>query len=228
MSLGIKLLSFTVAFSATNAVVPARDAASATAAPVVASSVVDANAESPIFAVPRVAGPATDLLLDEGDLLTGPEPVEVVEAESVEEAVVELAELSLPELVQEFAGTQPRNAQMDCLARAVYFETRGEPLHGQLAVGEVIANRRDSRRFPNTYCGVVKQHRQFSFVRGGRIPEPRRASKAWRTAVAIARIVDAQHHSTDLEGALFFHARYVNPRWKLKRMGAIGNHIFYQ
>ncbi|WP_343344660.1 cell wall hydrolase [Sphingomicrobium sp. XHP0239] len=233
MMLSIKLLAFSFAVSTTSAVAPARDALTMGNAPAVASSVV-ADAELPIFAIPKVAGPATDALLEEGDLLTGPEPEPVEEPALVEQAngnpfeAVELASLSLPELVDQFAGTQPRTGEMDCLARAIYFETRGEPLHGQLAVGEVIANRRDSQRFPDSYCGVVKQHRQFSFVRGGRLPEPRRSSQAWRTAVAIARIVDAEHHSTSLDGALFFHARYVNPRWRLKRLGNIGNHIFYQ
>ncbi|MEN3972577.1 cell wall hydrolase [Sphingomicrobium sp. XHP0235] len=232
MSIIIKAALFALAVSTTNAVAPAQDAVT------MSSTVGAGDADMPLGAMPRVAVPAVDSLLDQGELLTGEDPATLdpvtTIAEEIEEEIAAaeteeaLGGLSLAALVDRFKGSEPRNAQMDCLARAIYFETRGEPLRGQLAVGEVIANRAASRKFPDSYCGVVKQHRQFSFVRSGRIPEPRRASKAWRTAVAIARIVDADHHETDLEGALFFHAKHVNPRWRLKRMGAIGNHIFYQ
>lgn len=131
-------------------------------------------------------------------------------------------------LVGHFAGTKPANAEMECLAGAVYFETRGESLEGQLAVGQVIANRAASGRFPNSYCGVVFQRSQFSFVRGGKMPRIKRGSQAWKRAVAIARIVDGEHHESRMPDALFFHARYVNPRWRLTRLGRIDNHIFYR
>ena len=131
-------------------------------------------------------------------------------------------------LVQHFKGTQTSNEQMECLAGAIYFETRGESLEGQLAVGHVIANRAESSRFPDSYCGVVFQRSQFSFVRGGKMPRIKRGSLAWQRAVAIARIVDGEHHESQMPGALFFHARYVNPRWRLTRLGRIDNHIFYR
>ncbi|WP_265569563.1 cell wall hydrolase [Sphingomicrobium nitratireducens] len=150
---------------------------------------------------------------------------DTVEAEAeIEQAVLPQ---DLPGLVAEFAGGEPRDEQMECLAKAVYFEARGESLAGQLAVGEVIANRAESRRFPATYCGVVTQRSQFSFVKGGRIPEPNRGSSAWRKAVAIARIVDGAHHESQVAGALFFHARRVSPGWRLNRVGTVGNHVFY-
>lgn len=173
---------------------------------------------------------ATDILLDSP--VTDPVEIDTV-ALLADEALEEAADavpvtLSLGELVAQYAGTSPRDAQMECLARAVYFEARGETLEGQLAVAEVIANRADSARWPSSYCGVVKQRSQFSFVKGGRIPEPRRSSGAWKRAVAIARIVDGEHHESTVSNALFFHARYVNPGWRLKRVGTVGNHVFYQ
>jgi spore germination cell wall hydrolase CwlJ-like protein len=102
-------------------------------------------------------------------------------------------------------------------------------LAGQLAVGQVIANRANSGgRFPSSYCGVLFQRSQFSFVRGRSLPSVPRASKQWQTAVAMAKIVDKGLKASVIGNALFFHARYVSPGWRLKRVASIGNHIFYR
>ena len=135
---------------------------------------------------------------------------------------------SLTELVRDYASAETLDAQHECLAGAVYFESKGEPLRGQLTVAEVILNRARSGRFPATVCGVVKQRGQFSFVRGGRIPAADRRSAAWRTAVAIARVAREDLADGGAPKALFFHARYVSPRWKLTRVASVGNHIFYR
>ena len=118
--------------------------------------------------------------------------------------------------------------ELECLAIGIFYESKGEPLIGQLAVGEVIANRASSGRFASTYCGVLKQRGQFSFVRAGKLPSVPRASKGWKTAVAIAKIVDQDLKDSAADDALFFHARRVSPRWKLKRVASIGNHVFYR
>jgi spore germination cell wall hydrolase CwlJ-like protein len=135
---------------------------------------------------------------------------------------------SLAELVSEHAGTTPGDRELECLAGAVYFEAKGEPLPGQLSVAEVILNRTRSGRFPSSVCAVVTQRGQFSFVRGGRIPAVARASAAWKRAVAIAHIARARLADGAAPRALFFHARRVSPRWKLIRVAAVGNHIFYR
>ena len=135
---------------------------------------------------------------------------------------------SLDELVALHAGTRTADEQQECLAGAVYFESKGEPLRGQLSVAEVILNRTRSGRFPASVCGVVKQRGQFSFVRGGRIPAIARASLAWKRAVAIAHIAREKLAHGGAPKALFFHARYVSPRWGLTRVAAVGNHIFYR
>ena len=111
---------------------------------------------------------------------------------------------------------------------AIYFESKSEPLDGQLAVGHVIANRAKSGRFPSTYCGVVFQRSQFSFVRGHSYAQPSRASRQWQNAVAIAKIVDQKLHARPVPGALFFHAKRVSPGWRLTRVGSVGNHVFYR
>jgi len=135
---------------------------------------------------------------------------------------------SLKELVNAYSSVEVPDAELECLAGAVYFESKGEPLVGQLAVAEVIINRAKSGRFPSSWCGVVKQRSQFSFIRGGRFPAIARGSAAWRTAVAIAQIAKQDLADSTAPKALFFHAKYVSPRWKLKRVAAVGNHIFYR
>lgn len=135
---------------------------------------------------------------------------------------------SLAELVAEHSGTRTADAQQECLAGAVYFESKGEPLHGQLSVAEVILNRARSGRFPASACGVVKQRGQFSFIRGGRFPAIARTSLAWKRAVAIAHIAVQDLADGPAPKALFFHAKRVSPRWRLTRVAAVGNHIFYR
>ena len=118
--------------------------------------------------------------------------------------------------------------ELNCLAGAIYFEAKSESLSGQLAVGRVIVARSKSGRFPNSYCGVVFQPSQFSFVRGGGMPGIARASRQWRNAVAIAQIAHAGSWRSPVEGALFFHAAHVSPAWRLRRIARVENHIFYR
>ena len=135
---------------------------------------------------------------------------------------------SLGELVRAYADEDVPDREHECLAGAVYFESKGEPLQGQLAVAEVILNRAASGKFPATICGVVKQKSQFSFIRGGKFPPIAKASEAWRKAVAIAHIAKKDLAEGGVGKAMFFHARYVSPRWRLTRVASIGNHIFYR
>ena len=115
-----------------------------------------------------------------------------------------------------------------CLAGTVFFESKGESLAGQLAVAKVVLARKKSSRFPSTICGVVYQKRQFSFVRGGRMPRISTGTRSWKNAVAIAQIALNDAWKSPVEGALFFHARYVSPGWRLSRIGTVDNHIFYR
>jgi N-acetylmuramoyl-L-alanine amidase len=135
----------------------------------------------------------------------------------------------LSSLVAQLRGSDPGSRELECLAVGIYFESKSEPLSGQLAVGEVIANRANSNgRFPSTYCGVLFQRGQFSFIRGKSLPSVPRASKQWHTAVAIAKIVDQDLKDSAVGNALFFHAKHVSPRWRLKRVASVGNHVFYR
>lgn len=118
-------------------------------------------------------------------------------------------------------------SELNCLAVGVYYESKGEPLAGQLAVAEVILNRTTSGRFPRSVCSVIKQRGQFSFVRGGQLPTPP-ANAQWRKALAVAQVAQKDLWNSPVGEALYFHARYVNPGWKRPRVGTVGNHVFYR
>lgn len=152
-------------------------------------------------------------------------------AESSDEAPVVDAPRPTGDLASKVAslrGSDPGSRELECLAVGIYYESKSEPLAGQLAVGHVIADRANSGRFASTYCGVLFQRGQFSFVRGKSYKQPARATRQWHNAVAVAKIVDQQLHKSSVPGALFFHAKRVSPRWRLSRVGSVGNHIFYR
>lgn len=135
---------------------------------------------------------------------------------------------SLQQLVIQQASSAPLSRELNCLAGAIYFESKSEPLVGQLAVGRVVVARSRSGRFPNSYCGVVYQPSQFSFVRGGSMPAIPKGSQDWKEAVAVAQIAHEGSWKSPVEGAMFFHAARVSPNWRLARVGKLGNHVFYR
>jgi spore germination cell wall hydrolase CwlJ-like protein len=137
---------------------------------------------------------------------------------------------SLPELVGDMPVEETLSADLKCLAQAVYFEARGEPLAGQLAVARVVINRAASGIYPSDYCSVVTQRKQFSFVRNGRIPRADEASDEWRRAKAIAQIAHQDLWQSEARDALYFHATYVHPGWANRKtqLARIDTHIFYR
>jgi len=169
--------------------------------------------------VQDVPGEATDVAEDEDT--SGADTDLTSEAPETEAS-------SLAEMVMDQPQPAKLSRELNCLAGAIYFEARGESLPGQLAVGRVIVARAKSSRFPDSYCGVVFQPYQFSFVRNHGMPAIRKHTKAWRRAVAIALIADHGSWESPVEGALFFHATYVAPRWGLTRIARVDNHIFYR
>lgn len=199
-----------------------------------ASSVAPAqiNAGSNPAAEPTTAQEWTPLpeaiagqLLQESTDPLAPAP-EAEEAQPQEESIQPGA--TLAETVANLRRSDPGNRELECLAVGIYFESKSESLAGQLAVGHVIANRAESGRFPSSYCGVLFQRSQFSFIRGRSLPHVPRASRDWQDAVAVAQIVDKELHPSPMGKALFFHATRVSPRWRLTRVGTLGNHVFYR
>ena len=134
---------------------------------------------------------------------------------------------TLAALVNNHASDSVGDREADCLAKAVYFESKGEPLNGQLAVAEVVMNRAKSGRFARTLCGVVKQPSQFSFVRGGGFP-PIVNQAMWRQAVGVAQVAMNGLWESTAPNALYFHATRVSPNWGKQRVAVVGNHIFYR
>jgi len=133
-------------------------------------------------------------------------------------------------LVEKFSAGAPLTDQANCIAVAVYHEARGESLEGQLAVAKVIMNRAASGRYPSSWCGVVKQPWQFSFVRQGRFPAVDNGSAAWRKALGVTRLAVADAVPNVPNDVLWYHADYVAPDWgrRLTRVEKIGAHIFYR
>jgi spore germination cell wall hydrolase CwlJ-like protein len=124
------------------------------------------------------------------------------------------------------------NDQWDCLREAIYFESRGEDIQGQVAVGEVVLNRVDAAGFPKTVCGVVHAKGNgdcaFSYVCDGRadvMSDPTARDRAGR----IARTLLEGAPRALTHGATFFHASYVRPNFgDVTRTAQIGGHLFYR
>jgi hypothetical protein len=125
-----------------------------------------------------------------------------------------------------------------CLANAIYFEARGEPVRGQMAVAQVVINRVFSGYYPDNVCSVVYQntrrHRhlrcQFSFTCDG-IPDRITEPDAWDRATHIARdALDGNFWLNDIGKATHYHARWVHPWWvrEMRRLDRIGVHTFYR
>jgi len=125
------------------------------------------------------------------------------------------------------------DAELKCLTEALYFESRGESLEGQIGVAEVILNRVDSPLYPRTICGVVKQSGgggcQFSYVCDGHADRMREADAADLAGrIARAMLDDAPRLLT--AGATHFHTRSVRPGWskRFAHTASIGAHLFYR
>ncbi len=123
-----------------------------------------------------------------------------------------------------------------CLAEAIYFEARGEPVRGQMAVAQVVLNRTFSGKYPNTVCGVVYQnsHRhlacQFTFACDG-IPDVIREPDMWERAKTIAaEMLDGKLWLPEVGKATHYHAYWVRPGWvrEMTKMHKLGVHTFYR
>jgi len=129
-------------------------------------------------------------------------------------------------------------SEVSCLANAIYFEARGEPEKGRIAVAQVVLNRVKNPAYPNTVCGVVYQNKnkrrrcQFSFACDG-IRDRISDHASWKQAETLAtRIVNDPNGTfmSEVGASTHYHANYVRPRWarKMKKMEKIGRHIFYK
>jgi spore germination cell wall hydrolase CwlJ-like protein len=129
-----------------------------------------------------------------------------------------------------------------CLAQNIYYESRSSNLADMAAVANVVLNRSNDRRYPDTICGVVQQGKknadgsmktnacQFSWYCDGKSDWPKQGD-AWFKAQLLAwQIIEDGAYRGLTEGATHYHATYVNPRWAkhFTLIGRIGEHIFYR
>lgn len=133
-------------------------------------------------------------------------------------------------LVEKFRGFSKKD--ITCLARNIYFESRNESILGQHSVAWVTLNRVKHKKWPNTVCEVVHQHKQFSWTIKNK---HKRAynKKAYKRALLIAQdtLEEYNNDGKDLSnGALYYHADYVKPIWRIRllKIAQIDTHIFYK
>ena len=138
------------------------------------------------------------------------------------------------------------NGEAFCLAKNIYFEAGNQPLAGKLAVAHVVKNRVEDSQFPDTYCGVIYQTKewrtswtgnkvpvrgmcQFSWFCDGKSDEPK-DSETWLDSLWIADLVLSGAHPDITEGSLWYHADFVEPYWskQLELVSVIDNHLFYK
>ncbi|MFZ7090099.1 cell wall hydrolase [Primorskyibacter sp. 2E233] len=139
---------------------------------------------------------------------------------------------------KDWLSRQPRatgGAEWHCLSEALYFEARGETVKGLFGVAEVILNRVDSPRYPNTVCGVVNQGTgkkfacQFTYTCDGH-PEQINEPASWERVGKVAKIMLSGAPRALTQGATFYHTTAVRPKWakKFRRTAQIGDHLFYR
>ena len=124
----------------------------------------------------------------------------------------------------------PRYAvhEIRCLARALWFEARGEPPEGRIAVASVVLARAADPRWPKDLCATIRAPRQFSFVVRGASPQIPDAHDA-QAFTDLARAVASGRLKSTRPTALYYHAAYAHPVWRraLAPLGRIGAHLFY-
>ncbi|MCR9277125.1 MAG: cell wall hydrolase [Pseudomonadaceae bacterium] len=125
-----------------------------------------------------------------------------------------------------------RQADIDCLALAMYFEARGEGAKGMQAVGSVVLNRVAHDGFPGTVCKVIREGGekppcQFSWWCDGKSDKPRNLA-LWERTRTVARELLSGKRSDNTRGAIFFHNTSIDPNWPYKRTVTIGSHVFYR
>ena len=122
-------------------------------------------------------------------------------------------------LFSALAIPQEPNQDAQCLAQAIYYEARGEPLKGKIAVAHVIINRTKEDNFPSEICAVIKQPGQFTWKS--------KVLKGVEFYSLAQDILEGRYDSYNL-GALYFHNKTVQPLWNKTKVATIGNHVFYK
>jgi len=131
-----------------------------------------------------------------------------------------------------------REKELECLAKNIYYEAGTEPFEGKVAVAQVTINRTKSKDFPKDICSVVYERNivynkvlcQFSWYCEQQTKVRPIHAATYKESEAVAKKVLLEGFRLDIikEDTLYYHADYVNPRWKKQRVAKIGKHIFYK
>jgi spore germination cell wall hydrolase CwlJ-like protein len=130
-----------------------------------------------------------------------------------------------------------RDKQLDCLAKNIYHEAKGEPFEGKVAVAQVTINRAASGQFPGDICKVVYQKNivydkvlcQFSWYCEQATAAKPKNTAAYKECQIVARqVLLEEFRLPSLNKALYFHATHINPGWKREKVATIGGHVFYK
>ena len=125
---------------------------------------------------------------------------------------------------------------LNCLALNIYREAGFEPFEGKVAVAQVTVNRTKSPNFPNTVCGVVYQKNtfvgkvvcQFSWYCDSSAKIRPIDKEAYDESYRVAKMVYVEDFELEsIKTAIYYHADYVHPNWKYRKLTKIGTHIFY-
>ena len=131
---------------------------------------------------------------------------------------------------------EKRNAQLECLARNIYYEAGNQPFEGKVAVAQVTLNRVESGLFPNDVCKVIYQKNvvyekvlcQFSWYCTNPGRPPKNAAMYKESEIVARQVLLEGFRLPSLKEALYYHADYVNPKWNKEKVAKIGQHIFYK
>jgi spore germination cell wall hydrolase CwlJ-like protein len=148
-----------------------------------------------------------------------------------------LAQLKAAELQASPITAEMRDKQLDCLAKNIYHEAKGEPFEGKVAVAQVTINRAASGQFPSDICKVVYQKNvvydkvlcQFSWYCEQATAAKPKNTAAYKECQIVARqVLLEEFRLPSLNKALYFHATHINPGWKREKVATIGGHVFYK
>ena len=148
-----------------------------------------------------------------------------------------LAQLKAAEVQNSPVTAEMRDKQLDCLAKNIYHEAKGEPFEGKVAVAQVTINRAASGQFPSDICKVVYQKNvvyekvlcQFSwYCDQATMARPKNTAAYKESQIVARQVLLEEFRLPSLKNALYFHATHINPGWKREKVATIGGHVFYK
>jgi spore germination cell wall hydrolase CwlJ-like protein len=181
---------------------------------------------------------------------TSPQCVEINRGQKMKQYIMAAAMLILATNVQanDDLITEEKHPEHYCMALNIYYEARGSNLADKVAVSDVVLNRVNDTRYPNTVCEVVKQGKQkpswkdpdkmvmvrnacqFSWYCDGKADNPQDEDRWFEAQMLAWQILEYEKYRGITEGATHYHATYVSPKWAkdMQLVGRIGAHIFYR